>query len=45
MVPVVTTMEEMFAPGADMGHAAGRLYGLMSRCMAPIARYLVTMPS
>jgi hypothetical protein len=38
------TMKEMFAAGSDQGGAAGRLYRLMSKCLAPIARHLVTLP-
>jgi hypothetical protein len=41
---LLITMEELFAAGADRGKAAGRLYRLMSECMAPTARYLVTLP-
>jgi hypothetical protein len=41
---VFVTMEQMYAPGTDPGAFVGRLYDLMSRCLAPIARYLVTVP-
>ena len=38
------TMEDTYAAGSDQGGAVGHLYRLMSRCMAPIAQYLVTLP-
>ncbi len=37
-------MEGLFAPGANQGALVGRLYGLMTRAMAPVARYLTTLP-
>jgi len=39
-----STMEQLFAPGVDQEALVGRLYGLMSGGMRPIASYLVSLP-
>jgi len=38
------TLRRLYAPGADQGALIGRLYTLMSDCMSPAARYLVSLP-
>ena len=41
---VFVTMEGLFSGSSDQGALVGRLYGLMSHCLAPTARYLVRQP-
>ncbi len=41
---LLQTMEAMYAAGADQGSLVGRLYGLMSVAMTPVARYLTSFP-
>lgn len=36
-------MAELFAPGFDRPEGIGRLYGLMSGVLSPLARYMVTL--
>jgi hypothetical protein len=38
------TMEDLFSGSGDQGALVGRLYALMSDCLAPTARYLVRQP-
>jgi hypothetical protein len=41
---VFVTMEGLFSGSSDQGGSVGRLYALMSHCLAPTARYLVRQP-
>ena len=41
---VYVTMNDLFAGTKDQGMLVGRLYTLMSDCLAPTARYLVRQP-
>lgn len=41
---VFVTMEGLFSGSGYQEALVGRLYGLMSRCLAPTARYLVRQP-
>jgi hypothetical protein len=41
---VYVTMGNLFAGSQDQGPLVGRLYALMSHCLAPTARYLVRQP-
>jgi hypothetical protein len=41
---VFVTMQGLFSGSGDQGASIGRLYTLMSRCLAPTARYLVRQP-
>ncbi len=38
------TMGDLFSGDGNQQHTVGTLYTLMSRCLAPIARYLVQLP-
>ncbi|MCL1592715.1 MAG: ferritin-like protein, partial [Actinomycetia bacterium] len=38
------TMRDLFSGEEDQGAVIGRLYGLMTGCMTPTARYLVAQP-
>lgn len=42
---VFVTMEDMFSGSHHQGASIGRLYGLMSHCLAPTASYLVRQPA
>jgi hypothetical protein len=41
---VFVTMDGLFSGSSDQGALVGRLYTLMSHCLAPTARYLVRQP-
>ena len=41
---VFVTMGEIFSGKGNQPHAIGTLYALMSRCLTPVARYLVKQP-
>jgi hypothetical protein len=41
---VFVTMEDLFSGSHHQGASIGRLYALMSDCLAPTARYLVRQP-
>jgi hypothetical protein len=41
---VFVTMDGLFSGSSDQGALVGRLYALMSHCLAPTARYLVRQP-
>lgn len=41
---VFVTMSELFSGTHNQGEGVGRLYALMSSCLAPTARYLVSTP-
>ncbi len=41
---VFLTMDDLFSGSGDQEASIGRLYGLMSRCLAPTARHLVRQP-
>ena len=38
---VFVTMEDLFSGAGNQASAVGRLYGLMSHCLSPTARYMV----
>jgi hypothetical protein len=41
---VFVTMKDLFSGSQHQGTHVGRLYALMSNCLAPTARYLVRQP-
>lgn len=41
---LLLTMEEMYSSDADQGSLVGRLYGIMSTAMTPVARFLTSLP-
>jgi hypothetical protein len=38
------TLDELYQPRAEKGPLVDRLYGLMSRALGPVARYLTELP-
>lgn len=41
---IFVTLQELFSETGDQSRLIGRLYGLMSDCLTPTARYLVRQP-